>query len=60
MKIVDYRRREAFVDKRESYILAKRVLRATMVFLMLISLAAVATIVVYWSLNNGTIARFSW
>jgi len=38
--------------------LTKRILHSTVVLLALIALAVVATVVVYWSFNNGTFTRF--
>jgi len=55
-----YRRSLDFTDNAVSKNLSSRIVYTGITLLALIALAALAAIVVYWSLNNGTLTKFSF
>jgi hypothetical protein len=60
MKMAQHRRERDFATTVPSESVTKRILHSTLAVLALIGLAAVATILAYWSLNNGTMAQFKF
>jgi len=60
MKIAQYRRDRDFAGTVPQGTTAKRIIHSTLAVIALIGLAAVAAILAYWSLNNGTMAQFKF